>query len=219
MSIGGFAFVFDNTDTDNTDTNNIFSNEILSGIQDNEVRNTLVKNIITSALSTSNFTHAIISGKLLKEDIPADIIVFLNAVFYSLFYNKSHNEILYYDSESVDDTTIGSIKSLYVLTDINDVKKGILDVCSELQQLLDEVIITLNLAGKDDVMIKFLGTAIEYFISYTTEIFEFKFRNTVNSFENSVSITDLVRTNVNYTEIDSFYYDERLEIEFGGNNG
>ena len=203
----------------------------------------LTGTIIPTVLTGNSLVYGLISGEIYKLNLPAEIMHFLTFLYNYIFFSKESVSEMTMDTQREDagsafeikenDVYDGSIpyddfvdshnfycftSSLCNINDIEEVKNGIITVCVDLIEVCKGITFNLNLAAKDNVMISFLKTAIEYFISYTTEILNFSYRNTYKSYLDSSNVNDSILTAVTYKEIDSFYYDEELEINVEVNN-
>lgn len=190
---------------------------------------------IQSALNGSSLVYNLISGSVYNLGLPSNITHMLTNLYYHIFMGNAVSEMvvdtLYDPDEDVTvvsgytgdssysdyhdaNYTINEFSTeLCNFNDSEDLRAGIITVCSDLISTYNGIVINLNLSAKDDVMISFLKTAIEYFISYTTEILNFSYRNTYRSYLEASTVTDFARTEYKHYDIDSFYYDEELFIE------
>lgn len=207
------------------DTSKYFNGSLLTGT------------IIPSVLTGSSLVYGLISGEVYKSNLPAEIVHLLTFLYNYIFFSKGSISEMTMDTQRKDagsafeiennEVYDGSIpyndfvdsnnfycftSALCNINDIEEVKNGIITVCVDLIEICKGITFNLNLAAKDDVMISFLKTAIEYFISYTTEILNFSYRNTYKSYLDSSNVNDRLLTTVTYKDVDSFYYDEELEV-------
>lgn len=207
------------------DTSKYFNGSLLTGT------------IIPSVLTGSSLVYGLVSGEVYKSNLPAEIVHLLTFLYNYIFFSKGSVSEMTMDTQRKDAGSAfeienngvydGSIpyndfvdsnnfycftSALCNINDIEEVKNGIITVCVDLIEICKGITFNLNLAAKDDVMISFLKTAIEYFISYTTEILNFSYRNTYKSYLDSSNVNDRLLTTVTYKDVDSFYYDEELEV-------
>lgn len=201
--------------------NNVLEGKDISGI--------IISSFIPSIINQSLIT-AINKGTIYNYNLPAPILHFIMFIYYNTFFGSNYNGPLIIEDTAISGanwtsgsyrdymTDIANQSNLYKfkgdicnLSDADSIKAGIITACNELSEACS-VLVNLNLSSRDDLMITFLRTAIEYFISYTTEIYQFVFRNSFKSYSEASTVSDNWKSNVHYKEIDSLYYDEQLTI-------
>lgn len=117
-----------------------------------------------------------------------------------------------------NDTLKSSIGSHYstVAVTVNETyaeKKAsfIINACKELSEILLQVV-QINISESETSLLNFLRGAIEYFISYTSQIYNISYiKEYDNRNENIKVIDDIEFMNTVY-DIDSFFYDEKMSI-------
>lgn len=189
-----------------------------------------INNIFASAHSFIEGIQRVKTDGLAQHKLPTDINNFILGIYDHIFFHNNVHDAMYIDSivnkvgsnsysyninetSDVSETYKFDILCMLDESDMNKVRTSIATLCNELtNSFLSGILMGLNLSGKDDVLIKFLKTTIEYFISYTTEIYEFVFKNSYNSNTEGLMPSDMCETHFKYSDIDSFFYDERLEI-------
>lgn len=155
--------------------------------------------------------------RLSSGDISASCYNFLNEFFSELLTIKkddSNKDFI----EPVDDTI--NVEDVYTslfsnetldMEDQNSIKNAIINLCDNVSTVL-EISLSISLTNRDETFIKFLKFSIEYFISYTADVYDFSFRHSYNSPDESLAPHDETKLDITMTDIDSFFYDELLKI-------
>lgn len=147
---------------------------------------------------------------------------FINKIFSTVFLSEETPDIMNQNDKDIVSDTSNKFASDFVdLGNKESIRLAIVKLCNGLTDFLedDEIIISLAMAGKDETFIKFLKNSIEYFISYTSEIYDFSYKNSYNTLLEMPNVIDGYKFDITSTEIDSFFYDEKLIIQEESNNG
>jgi len=72
---------------------------------------------------------------------------------------------------------------------------------------------SLSLKGQEEATLQFVQTAVEIFLSYTTELYYTTFKKTYDSYSEIVPFAEKITQQLEAHKIDMVYYDETLNIE------
>ena len=100
---------------------------------------------------------------------------------------------------------------------INREEDFIIDACKELSGFLGETLM-ISLTESEAQLVKFLKGVIEYFISYTSQVYSFKYIKSYNSRDENLQVLDRITAMHSMQDLDSFFYDESLQIDLSPKN-
>ena len=180
-------------------------------------------NIITSFNTIATLPNAIIHGDIDKLELPAYTYNLLMKIYNAVFIEDENpvNILLETDKKLCSKDFKPEATFITDSLDLNDAKAIRLKIIEMLNYLssVAQSLVSINLSGKDNTLINFLKYTIEYFISYTNEIYDFRYSNSYNTLNENAFVRDaIVDVRINHTDIDSLYYDERLEVTYDQNS-
>ena len=72
---------------------------------------------------------------------------------------------------------------------------------------------SLSLKDQEEETLSFVQTAVEVFLSYTTELYYTTYKKSYNSFSEILPLAEELHQRLEGTKMDFMFYDETLEIE------
>lgn len=190
---------------------------ILKENEDNETRLTSLANylnissgitnvsfpILTSIFENMfNFLTMIVSGGFFNQNLAGDTINFISELFNNVFIEQEIGDIMVRvnTNKECPDPEETPAKC------VNEVTKNLFDLAEQLG-----IDLSIQIQDNQNSLLDFLQTCLEYFISYTSEIYNTKLEVSYDSRNENVGPDDGITFNINTILVDSFYYDEKLE--------
>lgn len=164
--------------------------------------------------------YGIDGGTMSLMDLPwlsKDGYIFIENLYNKVFFRKFKEDGSKYNEISFRYTNgTNSLPESYDGREANFV----VDACKELSEILLQTI-EFSISSSEKSLLKFLRGAIECFISYTSEIYNFSYIKEYNTKSENIAIFDDAVFMKTTMDMDSFFFDERLSISLedkGGQN-
>ena len=164
-----------------------------------------------------NLLTMITSGAFFNKNLSGETINFILDMFNSIFkvksieldndgnknYKKDKKDIMIKEDDSVSNVDIKSNEAECAEV----VTNGIYELGKQISKDL-----SIQIQDNQSSLLDFLETCLEYFISYTSEIYNTKLEVSYDDKNEYVGPDDGIRMEISDIFVDSFYYDEELKI-------
>ena len=194
--------------------------------EDNEINRDRVVSLYAMISAIPEYIR---TGELDKLNLPVEYYELIIKIYERVFLGETdpmeqfeitnNDKTIIISKQTIENNKL--IPGVVSFDNKDSIRLKIIEMLENLSTIIN-TLLTINMSGKDNTLIAFLKYSIEYYISYTNEIYNFSYSNAYSTEDENAYIRDSIAgLEITHTDIDSFYYDEKLTItesEVGGSD-